>query len=520
MPSEWNEQYKIVDLFYVSDHCRIYTMKDLNEHSSKILKIAEVTSSIKKKLKALSHISDTYLLLPEKYCLYNNLYYIVYPYKLPLLKKIHETGINKEDISTLSFNICDALETLHSADILHLDITPSNIYCSEDGTYCLGDFSSSVFIPFDTHLNNLNLTEGYIPPELFNNQPLTTSSDLYMLMVTISVLSNNGVFSQNSININNSISSHKNIENLIHELNIDTDYKLKITDKTHPLFYLKTKPFCRNYATNKSKADKSSHSRQKWIYALFIAFSAALMIKACYRYMLSRASAPPAYPLSTLEADSSTHSQTTSTPDTPTSEPDSSTHSQTTSTPDTPTSEPDSSAHSQTTSTPDTPTSEPDSSAYPSSAPETTPPLPTELDISNKNFTSIPDKYLTNRYTSSVKCIYAYSCNLKTLDNITSFTQLTELYISENDITDIASLEYLTNLNTLIISYNKLTDIEPLTKCRNLSVLDLSGNNSIKNLTSLTASKSLSILNLTDTNSSKEDIDTLKKSLPQCNIIY
>ena len=76
MPSEWNEQYKIVDLFYVSDHCRIYTMEDLNEHSSKILKIAEAASSIKKKLKALSHISDTYLLLPEKYCLYNNLYYI------------------------------------------------------------------------------------------------------------------------------------------------------------------------------------------------------------------------------------------------------------------------------------------------------------------------------------------------------------------------------------------------------------------------------------------------------------
>lgn len=201
------------------------------------------------------------------------------------------------------------------------------------------------------------------------------------------------------------------------------------------------------------------------------------MIKACYRYMLSRASAPPAYPLSTLEAYSSAYSPTTSTPDTPTSEPD-------------------------------------------LSAPETTPPLPTELDISNKNFTSIPDKYLTNRYTSSVKCIYAYSCNLKTLDNITSFTQLTELYISENHITDTASLEYLTNLNTLIISYNKLTDIEPLTKCRNLSVLDLSGNNSIKNLTSLTALKSLSILNLTDTNSSKEDIDTLKKSLPQCNIIY
>ena len=102
-------------------------------------------------LKALSHISDTHLLLPEKYCLYNNLYYIVYPYKLPLLKKIHETGICKEDIITLSFNICDALEPLHSADILHLDITPSNIYYSEDGTFCLGDFSSSVFIPFDTH---------------------------------------------------------------------------------------------------------------------------------------------------------------------------------------------------------------------------------------------------------------------------------------------------------------------------------------------------------------------------------
>ena len=496
IPSEWDKQYKIVDLFYVSDHCRIYTMEDLNKHSSKILKIAEAASSLKKMLKALSHISDTHLLLPEKYCLYNNLYYIVYPYKLPLLKKIHETGICKEDIITLSFNICDALETLHSADILHLDITPSNIYYSEDGTFCLGDFSSSVFIPFDTHLNNLNLTEGYIPPELFNNQPLTISSDLYMLMVTISVLSNNGVFSHNSININNSISSHKNIENLIHELNIDADYKLKITDKTHPLFYLKTKPFCRNYAVNKPKAGKSSHSRQKWIYTLFIAFSAALMIKACYRYMLSRASAPPAYPLSTLEPDSSTYPQTTSTSDTSKSESDSS-------------------AYSPTASTSDASASEPDSSA-----PETTPPLPTELDISNKNFTSIPNKYLTNRYTSSVKCIYAYSCNLKMLDNITSFTQLTELYISENHITDIASLECLTNLNTLIISYNKLTDIKPLKKCRNLSVLDLSGNNSIKNLTSLTSLKSLSILNLTDTNSSKEDINTLKKSLPQCNIIY
>ncbi|NJR24525.1 MAG: leucine-rich repeat domain-containing protein [Richelia sp. CSU_2_1] len=53
---------------------------------------------------------------------------------------------------------------------------------------------------------------------------------------------------------------------------------------------------------------------------------------------------------------------------------------------------------------------------------------------------------------------------------------LTKLYLSFNQISDIKSLASLTNLTKLYLSYNQISDIKPLASLTNLTELDLRNN--------------------------------------------
>src|SRR4028119_1331572 len=74
-------------------------------------------------------------------------------------------------------------------------------------------------------------------------------------------------------------------------------------------------------------------------------------------------------------------------------------------------------------------------------------------------------------------------------------SNLTELNLNSNEITDITPLSALTNLTDLNLDWNEITDITPLSALTNLTDLNLSGNQ-ITDITGLSALTNLSKLDL------------------------
>ncbi|PPJ63697.1 leucine-rich repeat domain-containing protein [Cuspidothrix issatschenkoi] len=76
-----------------------------------------------------------------------------------------------------------------------------------------------------------------------------------------------------------------------------------------------------------------------------------------------------------------------------------------------------------------------------------------------------------------------------------TLTQLTELNLHDNQISDTAPLSTLTNLTTLFLSENQINDIKPLSNLTNLTILGLWRNqiSDIKPLSNLTELTNLSL---------------------------
>ncbi|PIO59148.1 hypothetical protein TELCIR_19397, partial [Teladorsagia circumcincta] len=84
-----------------------------------------------------------------------------------------------------------AIDHMHSMGLLHMDVKPSNIFISTDGTSCkLGDFG----LAFNLSENSTDSAEEgdkyYMAPEILNNPP-TTAADVYSLGVTLLELATN-----------------------------------------------------------------------------------------------------------------------------------------------------------------------------------------------------------------------------------------------------------------------------------------------------------------------------------------
>jgi eukaryotic-like serine/threonine-protein kinase len=82
----------------------------------------------------------------------------------------------------LFLQVCDAVAYAHRNLIVHLDLKPSNILVTADGTVKLLDFGTSKMIQPDRFLTTTVMaTPAYASPEQLRNEPVTTACDVYAL---------------------------------------------------------------------------------------------------------------------------------------------------------------------------------------------------------------------------------------------------------------------------------------------------------------------------------------------------
>ena len=82
----------------------------------------------------------------------------------------------------LFLHVCDAVAYAHRNLIVHLDLKPSNILVTPDGTVKLLDFGTSKLIESDgLFTTTVMATPAYASPEQLRNEPVTTACDIYAL---------------------------------------------------------------------------------------------------------------------------------------------------------------------------------------------------------------------------------------------------------------------------------------------------------------------------------------------------
>jgi hypothetical protein len=82
----------------------------------------------------------------------------------------------------LMMQICSALSLLHSRRLVHRDVSPRNVRCTEQGTAKLIDFGAMT--PMGPCLQVVG-TPGFIAPEVVHRMPLDARTDLFSLGATL-----------------------------------------------------------------------------------------------------------------------------------------------------------------------------------------------------------------------------------------------------------------------------------------------------------------------------------------------
>ncbi|HVX17985.1 MAG TPA: serine/threonine-protein kinase [Acidimicrobiales bacterium] len=93
------------------------------------------------------------------------------------------------DVLDIGIKMAGALETAHRHGILHRDVKPGNILMSAYGEPALADFGIAVVDRGRQESVTLGaLTPDHAPPEVIDNEPTTTASDVYSLASTLYTL--------------------------------------------------------------------------------------------------------------------------------------------------------------------------------------------------------------------------------------------------------------------------------------------------------------------------------------------
>jgi len=97
----------------------------------------------------------------------------------PLMKAFPGTVTDRLVIK-LGKDICNALTVCKQHGVIHRDIKPQNIFVDGNGTFKLGDFGIAKAVERTTGGTKIG-TYKYMAPEVYNNQPYGSASDIYSL---------------------------------------------------------------------------------------------------------------------------------------------------------------------------------------------------------------------------------------------------------------------------------------------------------------------------------------------------
>jgi len=106
---------------------------------------------------------------------------------LPRLKPIPKTGLNLIDIQKIAIQLFNTLYELHNLNIVHLDITFSNIMFDENNDLVIIDFGLARICDRKSHPIGCG-TPGFIAPEVYFGECTDTKPDLYSAGVVLGML--------------------------------------------------------------------------------------------------------------------------------------------------------------------------------------------------------------------------------------------------------------------------------------------------------------------------------------------
>lgn len=507
LPKDITKNYSIKSPITINHHNAIFTVEENITGQTLILKILDKKYYHKSLYQKIFTMTDSYLLLPEYHTSDSSYICSLYPKMSPLPEILCTKGIHYPMIHDLFSDIGKAIRTLHSHKILHLDITPNNIFMNTDGHFYLGDFSSSQFAEknFLLSLNKCcrtGCTQTFAPPPS-DNAYISYWNDCYSFTLLLYVLCNYGHFpgkKENSFSpfypLLSSLEKTLHKPDFIHQNLIN-----ELTEKAESLFTLyEVDTACSQYhfQIDYKTFESLSISTLENVPAKISKPQLANTIHSFTRHICSIPA--PLYGLlflcsfififSLYHHISKRNTETASFP-----------------------------SENVTIKNISFPSAIPPTTAIPSPSAATNSKKENILNLSkihcqNNSFQA----ELSN--SPSITILFANHCNITNLTLFSNMQNIEELYLFDNHITIPSGFHKFPRLRILILSKNNITSLTPLSKITSLATLDLSHNHHLRNITSLASLKNLNTLILTNTNAAQKEINYLKKKLPDCMIYY
>ena len=116
-----------------------------------------------------------------------------------------------------------------------------------------------------------------------------------------------------------------------------------------------------------------------------------------------------------------------------------------------------------------------------------------------------------------LRCLVAGHPQVSDITALAGLTNLAELSLDTAEVSDIAPLSELVNLQKLDLAITQVSDVRSLARLKKLEQLDLSSTR-VTDISPLVGLQKLRVLDLYDTPVSDDQIDSLRKALPNCVI--
>lgn len=100
-----------------------------------------------------------------------------------LASRLAVSALTTQEALQVGVRLAGAVATAHACGIVHRDIKPGNVLLSRHGEPVLADFGIAVSVAGTQ--STAALTPAHAPPEIFENRPATSASDIWSLGSTI-----------------------------------------------------------------------------------------------------------------------------------------------------------------------------------------------------------------------------------------------------------------------------------------------------------------------------------------------